>query len=50
MPARTTSRKNSSPLLAHQKELEKKLKAFEQKAAAGLADELAAKGDDAATD
>lgn len=30
-------------LLAHQKELEKKLKAFEQKAAAGLADELAAK-------
>jgi alanyl-tRNA synthetase len=30
-------------LLAHQKELEKKLKAFEQKAAAGLADELAGK-------
>ncbi len=30
-------------LLAHQKELEKKLKAFEQKAAAGLAEELAAK-------
>jgi alanyl-tRNA synthetase len=30
-------------LLAHQKEIEKKLKAFEQKAAAGLADELAAK-------
>ncbi|ACB77112.1 alanine--tRNA ligase [Opitutus terrae] len=30
-------------LLAHQKELEKKLKAYEQKAAAGLADELAAK-------
>jgi alanyl-tRNA synthetase len=30
-------------VLAHQKELEKKLKAFEQKAAAGLADELAAK-------
>jgi len=30
-------------LLAHQKELEKKLKAFEQRAAAGLADELAAK-------
>ena len=29
--------------LAHQKELEKKLKAYEQKAAAGLADELAAK-------
>jgi alanyl-tRNA synthetase len=29
--------------LAHAKELEKKLKAFEQKAAAGLADELAAK-------
>jgi alanyl-tRNA synthetase len=30
-------------LLAHQKDLEKKLKAFEQKASAGLADELAAK-------
>jgi alanyl-tRNA synthetase len=30
-------------VLAHQKELEKKLKAFEQKAAAGVADELAAK-------
>jgi alanyl-tRNA synthetase len=30
-------------LLAHQKEIEKKLKAFEQRAAAGLADELAAK-------
>ncbi len=30
-------------LLAHQKELERKLKAFEQRAAAGLADELAAK-------
>jgi alanyl-tRNA synthetase len=30
-------------VLAHQKELEKKLKAYEQKAAAGLADELAAK-------
>jgi len=30
-------------LLAHQKELEKKLKAFEQKASAGLAEELAAK-------
>ena len=30
-------------LLAHQKETEKKLKAFEQRAAAGLADELAAK-------
>jgi alanyl-tRNA synthetase len=30
-------------LLAHQKELEKKLKSYEQKAAAGLADELAAK-------
>jgi alanyl-tRNA synthetase len=30
-------------LLSHQKELEKKLKAFEQKAAAGLADDLAAK-------
>ncbi|MCP5531300.1 MAG: alanine--tRNA ligase [Opitutaceae bacterium] len=30
-------------LLAHQKETERKLKAFEQKAAAGLADELAAK-------
>jgi alanyl-tRNA synthetase len=30
-------------VLAHQKELEKKLKAFEQKAAAALADELAAK-------
>lgn len=30
-------------VLAHQKELEKKLKAFEQKAAAGLAEELAAK-------
>jgi alanyl-tRNA synthetase len=30
-------------MLAHQKELEKKLKAFEQKASAGLADELAAK-------
>ncbi len=30
-------------LLAHQKELEKKLKVFEQKAAAGLAEELAAK-------
>ncbi|HNC25197.1 MAG TPA: DHHA1 domain-containing protein, partial [Opitutaceae bacterium] len=29
-------------LIAHQKELEKKLKAFESKAAAGLADELAA--------
>ncbi len=29
-------------LLAHQKELEKRLKSFEQKAAAGLADELAA--------
>src|SRR6185369_5368702 len=30
-------------VLAHQKELEKKLKAYEQKASAGLADELAAK-------
>ena len=30
-------------LLAHQKELEKKLKAFEQRAAASLADDLAAK-------
>ncbi|MEO7413941.1 MAG: alanine--tRNA ligase-related protein [Opitutaceae bacterium] len=30
-------------VLVHQKELEKKLKAFEQKAAAGLAEELAAK-------
>ncbi len=30
-------------VLAHSRELEKKLKAFEQKAAAGLADELAAK-------
>jgi alanyl-tRNA synthetase len=30
-------------VLTHQKELEKKLKAFEQRAAAGLADELAAK-------
>ncbi len=30
-------------LLAHQKETEKKLKAFEQRAAAGLADDLAAK-------
>ncbi len=30
-------------VLAHQKELEKKLKAFEAKASAGLADELAAK-------
>ena len=30
-------------VLAHAKELEKKLKAYEQKAAAGLADELAAK-------
>ncbi|MBI4621929.1 MAG: alanine--tRNA ligase, partial [Verrucomicrobia bacterium] len=30
-------------LLAYQKELEKKLKAFDQKASAGLADELAAK-------
>jgi alanyl-tRNA synthetase len=30
-------------VLAHQKELEKKLKSFEQKAAAGLADELATK-------
>jgi alanyl-tRNA synthetase len=30
-------------VLAHQRELEKKLKAFEQKASAGLADELAAK-------
>jgi alanyl-tRNA synthetase len=30
-------------LLAHQKETEKKLKAYEQRAAAGLADELAAK-------
>ncbi|MES2694750.1 MAG: DHHA1 domain-containing protein, partial [Verrucomicrobiota bacterium] len=30
-------------LLAHQKELEKKLKVFEQKAAAGLADDLASK-------
>jgi len=30
-------------LLAHQKELEKKLRSHEQKAAAGLADELAAK-------
>jgi len=30
-------------MLAHQKELEKKLKAYEQKAAAGLAEELAAK-------
>jgi alanyl-tRNA synthetase len=30
-------------LLSYQKELEKKLKAFEQKAAAGLAEELAAK-------
>ena len=30
-------------LLAHQKETERKLKAFEQKAAAGLADELATK-------
>jgi alanyl-tRNA synthetase len=30
-------------LLAHQKELEKKLKSYEQKAAAGLAEELAAK-------
>ena len=30
-------------LLTHQKELEKKLKSYEQKAAAGLADELAAK-------
>ncbi|HTO04957.1 MAG TPA: alanine--tRNA ligase [Opitutus sp.] len=33
-------------LLAHQKETEKKLKAFEQRAAAGLADELAAKATD----
>ncbi|MDO8542701.1 MAG: alanine--tRNA ligase [Opitutaceae bacterium] len=30
-------------VLAHQKELEKKLKSYEQKASAGLADELAAK-------
>ncbi len=35
--------KKLEAVLAHQKELEKKLKAFEQKASAGLADELAAK-------
>ena len=35
--------KKLESLLTHQKELEKKLKAIEQKAAAGLADELAAK-------
>ncbi len=50
--AGVNARLNAGPLdvaqkldavLAHQKELEKKLKAFEQKASAGLADELAAK-------
>ncbi len=35
--------KKLESVLAHQKELEKKLKAIEQKAAAGLADDLAAK-------
>ncbi len=35
--------KKLESLLAHQKELEKKLKAYEAKASAGLADELAAK-------
>ena len=35
--------KKLEALLAHQKELEKQLKAFQQKALAGLADELAAK-------
>ncbi len=35
--------KKLESLLAHQKELEKKLKGFEQKASAGLSDELAAK-------
>jgi alanyl-tRNA synthetase len=50
--AAVNSRLNAGPLdvaqkldtvLAHQKELEKKLKAYEQKATAGLADALAAK-------
>ncbi|HXB03173.1 MAG TPA: alanine--tRNA ligase [Opitutaceae bacterium] len=35
--------KKLETILAHQKELEKKLKGFEQKASAGLSDELAAK-------
>jgi alanyl-tRNA synthetase len=50
--AAVNARLNAGPLdvaqkldsvLAHQKELEKKLKSYEQKAAAGLADELATK-------
>ncbi|HWA09305.1 MAG TPA: alanine--tRNA ligase [Opitutaceae bacterium] len=38
--------KKLEQLLAHQKETEKQLKSFQQKAAAGLADELAAKASD----